>query len=469
MQSQDQLAAKLTVMGSAPATNGPKRGLGQHRLLGGFALALFGLAGLTGVLLTARNDFALANVVLLYLTIVVAVAALGGLWPALTAAVASGLLVNFFFVPPFHTFAVEDPDHVIVLLVYVAVAITVSLAVELAARQRAAAARTGIEAALLARISAEPITSGSLTTLLAHVRDTLSMDTAALAETTATGQRLLGVAGPTPSASPVLTIPAGDSQQLILDGPQLFAADQRFLTQLAAAAARTWQAERLAAEAIRARELAETDRLRAGLLTAVGHDLRTPLAAIKAAASSMTDTGIVHSEAERAELMDTIEESTDRMADLVENLLAMSRLQAGAISVHRRPTALDDVVANALSHLPATALVEVDVPGDLPLVDADPGLLERIVANLVANSVRVSPPGQPTLVRARPENGRVRLAVIDHGPGIPTDQRQQMFTPFQRQGDYTSDGGLGSAWPSPTASYKRWTPPSAQPTLPAAG
>ena len=289
----------------------------------------------------------------------------------------------------------------------------------------------------------EPITSGSLQTLLAHVRDTLSMDTAALAETTNTGQRLLAVAGPPPSASPVLTIPAGDSQQLILDGPQLFAADQRFLSQLAAAAARTWQAERLAAEAIRARELAETDRLRTGLLTAVGHDLRTPLAAIKAAASSMTDTGIVHSEAERAELMDTIEESTDRMADLVENLLAMSRLQAGAISVHRRPTALDEVVANALSHLPATALVEVDVPADLPLADADPGLLERIIANLVANAVRVSPTGQPTLIRAQAEAGRLRLAVIDHGPGIPADQQEHMFAPFQRQGDHASDGGLG--------------------------
>jgi hypothetical protein len=244
-------------MGSAPATTGPQRGLGQNRLLAGFALAVVGLAGLTGVLLTARDDVALASVVLLYLTIVVAVSALGGLWPALTAAIASDLLVNFFFVPPFHTFTVEDPGHVIVLVVYVAVAVTVSLAVELAARQRATAARTGLEAALLARISAEPITSGSLTTLLAHVRDTLSMDTAALAETTTTGQRLLAVAGPPPSASPVLTIPAGDSQQLILDGPQLFAADQRFLNQLAAAAARTWQAERLAAEAIRAKELAD--------------------------------------------------------------------------------------------------------------------------------------------------------------------------------------------------------------------
>lgn len=430
-------------MGKTPAGTSPQRGLGRPRTLGGFLVATLGLAVLTGVLLTVRDEFALASVVLLYLVVVVAVAALGGLWPAVAAAVASDLLVNYFFVPPFHTFTVENRDHVVVLLVYVAVAVTVSLAVELSARLRAAAARTGIEAALLARISAEPITSGSLANLLEQVRDTLSMDSAALAESTADGHHLLAVAGPPPGTNPVLTVPSGDGHQLILDGPQLLAPDQRFLSRLAAAAARTWQAERLAAEAIHARELAEIDRLRAALLTAVGHDLRTPLAAIKAAASSMTDPAITYSEAERVELMATVEESTDRMAALVENLLAMSRLQAGALSVHRQPTALDDVVTSALSHLPATAPIEVDVPADLPLADVDPGLLERVVANLVANSVRANPTGRPTLIQARTEAGRLHLAVIDHGPGIPPDRREQMFRAFQRHGDHTNDAGLG--------------------------
>jgi K+-sensing histidine kinase KdpD len=430
-------------MTSEPSVGGPPQGLGRRRLLSGFALAALGLASLTGVLLNARDDVALASVVLLYLTIVVAVAAVGGLWPALAAALASDLLVNFFFVPPFHTLIVESRDHVILLLVYVAVAITVSLVVELSAARRAAAARTGVEAALLARISAEPITSGSLAKLLAHVRDTFSMDSAALAETTTDGQRLLAVAGPPPTTRPVLTVAADDTHQLILNGPQLLAPDQRFLRQLATSVLRTWQAERLATEATRARELAEIDRLRTSLLTAVGHDLRTPLAAIKAAASSMTDPGVIHTDAQRAELIDTIDESTDRMAALVENLLAMSRLQAGAVSVHLQPTALDDVVASALSHLPATALVDIDVPADLPLADADAGLLERIIANLVANSIRVSPPDQPTLIRARAEGRHLRLAVIDHGPGVPANRRERLFTPFQRQGDHTTDGGLG--------------------------
>jgi len=431
------------VMNGTPAGGGLARGLGRRRLVGGYILAALGLAGLTGLLLPARDDIALASVVLLYLAVVVAAAAVGGLWPALAAAVASDLLVNFFFVPPYHTLIVQDRDHVIVLLVYVAVAVTVSLAVELAARQRAAAARTGVEATLLARISAAPITTGSLTTLLEHVRATLSMDSAALTDTTPAGRVLLGTAGPPPGNDPALRIPAGDRRELILDGPQLFAADPRFLRRLAAAASRTWQAERLAAEAVQARQLAEIDRLRAGLLTAVGHDLRTPLAAIKAAASSMTDPDLDHTPADRTELSQTIEESADRMAALVENLLAMSRLQAGALSVHRRPTALTEVIASALAHLPATAPVEVDVPPDLPLADADPGLLERVIANLAANAVQANPPGQPILVRGRATDGRLHLAVVDQGPGIPAHHRERMFTPFQRLGDRTSDGGLG--------------------------
>jgi two-component system sensor histidine kinase KdpD len=429
-------------MDSTPVT-GHTRGLGRSRRLGGFALAGLGLAALTGVLLTARSSIPLASVVLLYLAVVVAVAALGGIWPALAAAVASDLLVNFFFVQPFHTLTVENRDHVIVLLVYVAVAITVALAVELAARQRAAAARTGIEAALLARISAEPIGIGSLADLLEHVRDTLGMDSAALAETDTTGIQIVAAAGPPPSGNPTLSIPAGAGCTLILDGPQLFAPNHRFLHQLGATAARAWQAERLAAQAVRAKELAEIDHVRAALLTAVGHDLRTPLAAIKAAASSMTDPQTVHSDSDRAELVDTIEQSTDRMADLVENLLAMSRLQAGALSVHRQPTAAHEIVAAALGHLPRTVLVDVDVPADLPLADADPGLLERIVANLLSNAIRHSPPGKPIRVQARCGNGRLHLAVIDHGPGIPAAQHHQMFTAFQHRGDYTSDGGLG--------------------------
>jgi two-component system sensor histidine kinase KdpD len=418
-------------------------GLGRARTLAGTILGTLVLAGLTAVLVSARGDLALASVVLIYLTVVVTVAVVGGLWPGLVAALASDLLVNFYFVPPYHTFTVEHRDNVITLLVYIAVAATVAVAVDLAARQRATAARTGIEAELLARITAAPVGKGSLTQLLTHVRDTLHMDSAALLETTADGEpHTVALVGRPLSASPVLSMPAGDGLTLVVDGPAVLAPDRRFLDRLAAAAARTLQAERLATEAAAGRQLAEIDRLRAALLTAVGHDLRTPLAGIKAGVSSLREPDLDLTDDQRTELLATVEESADRMDDLVENLLAMSRLRAGAISIHPQPVAVGDVTAAALLHTP-TAPVAVDIPDNLPPVLADPGLLERAIANVLANAHRASPPGSTVEVVGLAAGDRVELHIADHGHGVAEADRDRIFRPFQRLDDRSNDGGLG--------------------------
>lgn len=426
---------------TTPNTAAPiKAGLPRARIATGALLGLAGLAALTAVLTRLRTDLDLASIVLIYLAAVVAIAAIGGLWPGIAAAVASDLLVNFFFVEPFHTFTVEHGDNLITLLVYVGVAITVAVAIDLAARQRAAAARTGVESALLARITAEPIGQGSVTRLLTHVRDTLGMDTAALVRP-GEAPHVVAVVGPPITDTPTLSVPAGDGLQLVVDGPAVFAPDPKFLGRLAAAANRTWQAERLAAEAAAARELVEIDRLRTGLLTAVGHDLRTPLAGIKAGVSSLRDPDIPLTEPQQAELLATIEESADRMDALVENLLAMSRLRAGALSVHSRPVAVDDILAAALIHTPH-APVHLDIPDDLPAVQADPGLLERAISNIVANAEKATPPGAPITITATTTGNQVQLHITDHGPGIPPSERERIFAPFQRLDD-TSDTGLG--------------------------
>jgi K+-sensing histidine kinase KdpD len=185
------------------------------------------------------------------------------------------------------------------------------------------------------------------------------------------------------------------------------------------------------------------DRLRAALLAAVGHDLRTPLAGLKAASSSLRDPEIDLTEPQQAELLATVEESADRMESLVENLLAMSRLQAGALSVQARPVALDEIVAAALLHLPGPNAAQVDVSDDLPLVHADPGLLERVIANLVANAQTASPPDRTVRIRGYAARDHLELQVIDHGPGIPAADRDRMFAPFQRLDDRTAEGGLG--------------------------
>lgn len=417
----------------------------RRRVRTGALVALVCLTALTAILLPMRGHVSLAGVILLYLVVVVVTAIVGGLAVSLAAAVAANLLINFFFVPPYHTFRVASGDNVITLVVSVAVAITVSVAMDLAARQRAEAARTGVEAALLARISAEPVAAGSTDSLLLRVRQTLRMDAAALVETDPAGiDHVVARSGRGLTGQPVLTVPAGPGLKLVVEGPEIFAPDPRFLVRIAAASARVLQAERLAEEAAQARELAAIDRLRSALLAAVGHDLRTPLAGIKAGVSSLRDPELRLGPGEQAELLETIEESADRMADLVENLLAMSRLQAGALSVDARPTAVDEVVASAMLHQPEPqAAVTVDVSDDLPLAYADPGLLERVVANLVVNAVHHCPPGTPILVTASVGERTLDLRVIDHGPGIPEADRDRLSAPFQRLDDRTATGGLG--------------------------
>ena len=410
----------------------------------GSATGAAGLAGLTALLAPNRAALSLAGVALLYLVPVVAAAVIGGIWPALAAAMGADLLVNFFFVPPYHTLVVESRDHVIVLVVYVGVAAAVSVAVEVAARQRARAARRDAEAALLARATAEPVSEQSLTRLLDQVRDSYAMTAVALLESGPTGEQAVAAVGPVPPGRPVLSAPAGDGLRLAGWGPQIFAEDQRTLHRLAAAAARTLEAQRLSDQAARVRDLAAIDRVRSALLAAVGHDLRTPLAGIKAAVSSLRQPDLDLPAEATAELLATIEDSTDRLDALIDNLLSMSRLQAGMISVELQPVALDAVVARALLHTPAgTATVQVDITDDLPLVRADPGLLERVVANLVANAQAASPPDRPVRLSADTSAGLVRVAVIDHGPGVPETDRDRIFQPFQRLHDRTTTAGLG--------------------------
>ncbi len=197
-------------------------------------------------------------------------------------------------------------------------------------------------------------------------------------------------------------------------------------------------------EALRAATAEAANRVRAALLAAVGHDLRTPLAGLKASISGLLSDDVELSADDRRELLEGADASLDRLAALVDNLLDVSRVQAGSMPVHVRATATDEVVARALDQLGGPALrVLVDMPEDLPEAYADPGLLERVVGNLVANAVRFSPPGHPPAITARQRDGILDLLVVDHGPGVPETQRDEVFRPFQRLGDTNNTEGLG--------------------------
>jgi two-component system sensor histidine kinase KdpD len=251
--------------------------------------------------------------------------------------------------------------------------------------------------------------------------------------------------GPPEHEAPLrFDVPIGTALRLVGRGPALFAEDQRVLQAFAAAAGTAVEGRRLSAQAREARSLAVVDRQRTALLAAVGHDLRTPLAGIKAAVSSLRQTDVDWDAEQRDALLATIEDSADRLDAVVANLLDASRLQAGALTVHAEPLALDAAVGAAVLAVPgAPERVEVDVPDDLPLVLADPGLLERVLANLIDNALRHGGADGVVEITAAAGATSAKLAIVDHGPGVPAEEHEQLFTPFRRADDRDPRSGLG--------------------------
>jgi two-component system sensor histidine kinase KdpD len=258
---------------------------------------------------------------------------------------------------------------------------------------------------------------------------------------------VLACTGPEPCQRPEdadIEVPAGDDLLLALRGRPLRAEDQRLVGAFAAQAAVVLERSRLNEAVAAAAPLAAADKMRTALLAAVGHDLRTPLAGAKAAVTSLRSDEVRWSKEDRDELLLTADESLDRLARLVDNLLDMSRLQAGALTILSRPVALEEVLPRALDDVGAAdGGVVVDVPDDLPEVQADPGLLERVLVNVLSNALRYSPAGRPTTVAASVLGDRVELRIVDRGPGIPPAARDHVFAPFQRLGDTDNTTGLG--------------------------
>jgi two-component system sensor histidine kinase KdpD len=211
----------------------------------------------------------------------------------------------------------------------------------------------------------------------------------------------------------------------------------------AAQAAASLDRERLRTQAAQAEALAEGNRMRTALLAAVSHDLRTPLASIKASVSSLRQTDVTWSEEDEADLLATIEQNADRLDALIGNLLDMSRLHTGSLQPFLRPTAIDEVAPVAAVGLDDSLRLELAVPDGFPLVLADPGLLERVLANLFSNALRYSPAGRPPELHAILDGDTVRLDVVDHGPGVPDEQKGRIFEPFERAGDRHPGVGLG--------------------------
>jgi two-component system, OmpR family, sensor histidine kinase KdpD len=419
-------------------------GLSPRRQIAGAIFAVAGLPLLTLLLNAVQSDLNLSDDLLIYLVAVVAVTVVGGFWPAVVAAVGACLLLNWFFTQPLHTFTIAEPRNLLALVLFVTVAVAVSSVVHLAARRESDAARSSKETESLLSL-AQTVLGGADTP--GDVLDHLTASHGGHAELLErVGGRWIKVAASGDVDPSISTLRFEVRPDLALEvNGQAASATTSLLAGYTAQAVAALDRARLRTQAAQAEALAEGDRMRTALLRAVSHDLRTPLASIKASVSSLRQTDVHWSEEDEAELLANIEQNADRLDALVGNLLDMSRLQAGSLEPFLRATAVDEVAPVALRGLDDADQLLIVVPDDLPLVRADPGLLERVLANLFSNALRHSPPELRPMLRAKEDGDRVVIDVLDHGVGVPAELKERIFEPFARLDQRSPGVGLGLA------------------------
>lgn len=417
--------------------------LSRRRRIAGFALALAGLPALTALLSLFRDDESVTADVLAFQLLVVVVALVGGIWPAVVSAVAAGVLLDFFFVAPLYTVTIADPLQLLAIVIFVVVAVLVSIVVDQAARRSRAASRAAAESETLATIAGSVLGGqDALQALVSRLRESFGMTSVILRSQ---GSVLYSATEPAVADEDDIEtdFPVGDHGSLSLRGRALPASDRRILSAFLSQIESALRQRELSSEADRMRPAAEADRLRTALLAAVGHDLRRPLAAATAAVTSLRSAEVALTESDRRELLEAAEMSLHSLAELVTKLLDASRLQAGVLGVSLAPVAVDSVVLGALDELDlAPGEIQLEL-AETPPVAADAVLLQRAIVNLLANALRFAPADQPPVIATSEFGGRVQLRVIDTGPGIPADRREDVFMAFQRLGDTDNSTGVG--------------------------
>ncbi len=427
-----------------------------------------------------RDHVNAATPALVLVVPVVAGVTVGGFRAGLVATATCFLVYDFVFLPPYYTLYVDRADDWVALGVYAVVMALVSRVVSAAnlakteSEQRAAEVRRLFDLSeLLVRELPAP---QLLDTIVNSVKSGFNLDGVALLLpadggrlevaasagaplSEADAQRLSAGAGPPVHLGPV-TADRGNFQAVALvatgqaigllavRGSGGSKAEQELLRAFANHLALALERAGLREEAVRARLLEEVDRLRRGLVGAVSHDLRTPLSTIKLSASALVDSGTSLSPGDIKELAELVDAQADRLDRLVSNLLDMTRIQSGALELRRQPAALGDLVDEALLVLgrsDRSADVQWLAPEDLPLVDVDYVLVRQVLANLVDNALRHSPPrGLVTVSAAPTAEGKVEVRVTDSGPGVPPGERERIFQVFNRR-EAGGRGGLGLA------------------------
>lgn len=435
----------LGVLGILPRVTGDA--VGWRRQAAGLAVALIGGPLLTWMLFLLRSPESITAEVLWYQLLVVVVALIGGLIPAVFAAVLSGLTLDLLFVAPQFSITVAHPLHAVALALYVVIAVLVGLIVSVAARRGRAAVRATAEAELLVSVAGNVLRGEhAVQALISRAREAFGLSGVRLVDRSG---KVLAADGEPVRDGRFTSVDVGRDAHgapeavLELHGDPLDAAARRLLEVIVAQLGAAIEHTDLSATAQRAEALAETDQVRSALLSALSHDLRRPLASAMAAVGGLRAAHSL-SPADHDELLATADESLATLSTLITDLLDVSRVEAGVLAVSLSDTDAENTVLAALDELGLPpSEVELQLDPTLAPLRADPVLLQRVIVNLLANAHRHAPEGQPVIVSTAPRGGYGEIRVIDHGVGVPAAKQERMFDPFQRLGDTDNNTGLG--------------------------
>jgi two-component system sensor histidine kinase KdpD len=454
-----------------------------------YAVALAAIAASVGVGAALWPWIGAANIGLVFLTAIVGIAVRFGLWPSLAASLVSALSYNFFFTEPYYAFTISDPRDVIAVVFFTIVAVVVSNVAARARMQTVAVmgrARTSESLYAFSRKLAGVATLDDVlwaTTyqiaLMLRVRvvvllpehgtlavkagyppeDTIGDADVAAAKWAWENDRSAGRGSDTLPGAKRLFLPMRTGRGPIgiigIDsdkpGPLLTPDQRRLLDALSDQSAIAIERVRLVEEMDRVKRTAETDRLRSALLTSISHDLKTPLAAILGAGGTLRDLATSLSEAQKADLVATVIEESERLNRFIANLLDMTRLESGALAPHATPCDLGEVVGSALRRadkILGRHRVEVAIAPGLPMLAIDAVLFEQALFNILDNAAKYAPEGSRVRIEAWRDGGVAELRVMDEGPGIPPEDLERIFDKFHRvtKGDQVRPGtGLGLA------------------------
>ncbi|MCR2791805.1 DUF4118 domain-containing protein [Microbacterium sp. zg.Y625] len=427
--------------GRRPALPPLTGALTRKRRILGFVVALAGGPLLTALLSLFRSAESITTDVLSFQLLVVVVALVGGLWPALFAAVLSGITLDFLFIEPLYTVHIHEGHHLLALVLYVVIASLVSFIVDRAARYTRAARRSAAESELIETIAGSVLRGeNAIQALVDRVREAFQLPGVRLV----VGDEVVARAGEPLPDGRFTGIPLTDEAVLELHGADLAASERRLLGVVTAQLRAALDTERLEKTAQQIEPIAASDRVRGALLSALSHDLRRPLAAASAAVGGLRAAGPELAAADRQELLETADESLTALGALLTDLLDVSRLQTGVLTIADIATDPAEAIAPALDELqlgPADVTLALQ-HGDA-VAHADPVLLQRVLVNLLANAHRYAPAGVPVHVSTSTFGGRLEIRIVDRGPGVPAEKKDDIFVPFQRLGDTDNSSGLG--------------------------